>query len=98
MDFTSALTPALSPEERESQLQSLDNLAAIVAVAALLLITPKSRRKLRVFVSLKPGPRFTLSLGERAGVAAQSGGERYSLPVTSLHRKNRGTTILKTSA
>src|ERR1017187_6149191 len=43
---------------------------AIAAVTALLVIAPKARRKLSVFVSPKPGRRFTLSSGERAGVRA----------------------------
>jgi hypothetical protein len=70
LGFTSALTPALCPKERESQLPSLVNLAAVVAVVALLLIAPKSRPKQRVFLSPKPGRRFTISSGERAGVRA----------------------------
>ena len=62
--------PGHLPEERESQLQSLDNLAAIIAVTALVVIAPKAGHKMSAFVSPKRGRRFTLSSGERAGVRA----------------------------
>src|SRR5208283_3481694 len=67
MDFTFALTPALSPKERECQLHALEDLAVIVAVTALLVIAPKSGQNSSAFVSPKPGRRFTL-LGESSPV------------------------------
>ena len=76
-----ALTPALSPGEREKQRGVLGNSEVARALPAFSLLAETTSRPLGAFVPAKRGGRFSLSPGERAGVRA---GLVRSAPVVAL--------------
>ena len=62
--------PGPLPQERERLCASLDNSSIAVAVAASLPFAPGNARQPASPASPMSGERFSLSLGERAGVRA----------------------------